>query len=417
MTKKLLVVLLVVVLTLLALVPVTAQDEFVFGMILVGDKGDQGWNQAHLEGGEYVEEHIEGARMLLFEKLNPADNPETSVLDVIENMVDEGAQLIYTTSAEFEPQTLEAAEMYPDVTFIHASGSGTLGMTPADVFPDMEAEGEAAEAPANFGNIMGKMEYGKLIAGCAAGLATETGQLGYLGPLIDPETRRLTASAYLGARYCYENYAGGNPDDLSFEVIWIGFWFNIPGVTLDPTQVVNTFYDGGVDVVLSGIDTPEATIVSGQRAEQGDPAFAVPYDFIDGCAPAEDVCLGVPYFNWGPSYLSVAESVVDGSFESNWWWLGPDWEDINNLETSTVGWVSGPALSDEDAESLDAFIEEARAFATDPMHEGEIFLWEGPLNLQDGTVLAEEDEAVNEIAVWYLPQLLEGMTGDSVAAE
>ena len=91
---------------------------------------------------------------------------------------------------------------------------------------------------------MGRMEYGKMIAGCAAALSTQTGQIGYLGPLINDETRRLVNSAYFGARHCWEN-AGNDPADLSFTVNWIGFWFNIPGQTLDPTQVTNDFFDSG----------------------------------------------------------------------------------------------------------------------------------------------------------------------------
>ena len=58
---------------------------------------------------------------------------------------------------------------------------------------------------------MGQMEYGKMIAGCAAALATQTGSIGYLGPLINDETRRFVNSAYLGARYCWENYLGKDP--------------------------------------------------------------------------------------------------------------------------------------------------------------------------------------------------------------
>ncbi|MCH8948541.1 MAG: acetyl-CoA C-acyltransferase [Acidobacteria bacterium] len=46
-----------------------------------------------------------------------------------------------------------------------------------------------------------------------------------------------------------------------------GFWFEIPGVTLDPTLVVNDFVDGGADVTLSGIDNNVALIRSQQRAD------------------------------------------------------------------------------------------------------------------------------------------------------
>lgn len=34
------------------------------------------------------------------------------------------------------------------------------------------------------------------------------------------------------------------------KVTWIGFWFNIPGVTLDPVQVSDDFYTTGYDVVI-----------------------------------------------------------------------------------------------------------------------------------------------------------------------
>ncbi len=157
------------------------------------------------------------------------------------------------------------------------------------------------EAPANLGNIMGQMEDLKAVAGCAAALATETGHIGYLGPLINHETRRYTAAAYLGAQYCYRELTGEwLLEILQFTVTWIGFWFNIPGVTLDPTEVTNNFLDTGVDVVLSGIDTTEGIDVTGQRAGEGEKVWAVPYDFEGACDNAPEICLGVPYFNWGP---------------------------------------------------------------------------------------------------------------------
>ncbi|QPC83961.1 BMP family ABC transporter substrate-binding protein [Phototrophicus methaneseepsis] len=403
----------------LVIAPAAAQDdEFVFGMILVGPSSDQGWSQAHYEAGEYVIEKLaeEGitARQIVFENLNPAVNPQTTLMDVVESMVDEGAQLIFTTSDEFEPDTLEAAAEYPEVAFVHATGSAALGQSPADIFPDLYEAVEAEAAPENFANIMGEMEYGKMIAGCAAALTTETGKISYLGPLTNAETRRLVASAYLGAKYCYENYAGGDPAALGFEVIWIGYWIPTPD-TLDPAQVTNTFFDTGSDVVISGIDPQDALIVAGQRREQGDNVYAIPYDYVGACETAPDACLGIPYFNWGPSYLEFVQEVMAGEFEPTWEWLGPDWADINAADTSAVGWENGPALSEEAAASLESFIAEIAAFEAEDNEA--FFLWEGPLNYQDGTVLAEEGEFVDPLAIWYLPQLLEGITGDSTLSE
>ena len=373
-----------------------APKELVFGMILVGPKNDHGWSQAHYEAGQYIEANIEGARMVVFESLNPADAPEATVEGVTDEMVAQGAQLIFTTSDEFEEDTVGAAEKYPDVVFISSSGD------------DAWSEGQdAGVAPSNEGNLMGRIEPMKAVAGCAAAMTTETGGIGYLGPLINFETRRLVSSAYLGARYCYENYRGLDPNDLNFTVTWIGFWFNIPGVTLDPTEVVNQFFDSGIDVVISGIDTTEAVVVAGQRADAGENVMAIGYDYKDGCAEAPDICLGVPYFNWGPMYLETAQAVVDGTWKQSFEWRGPYWEDINDPDRSNAGWVNGPALEAN---------EEALATVEDlisKLASGDVNVWTGPINLQDGTEYIPAGRAATDTEIWYLPQLLEGMTGAS----
>ena len=290
-------------------------------------------------------------------------------------MVDEGAELIFTTSDEFEPDTVEAALEFPDVNFVHVSGSAALGVTQGDLFPDRFDMIEVEDVPENFLNVMGVMEHGKAIAGCAAALTTQTGSISYLGPLINAETRRFVSASYLGARYCYENYRGLDADDLSFEVTWIGFWIPIPGFTLDPTQVTNNFFDTGSDVVISGIDPQDALVVAGQRREQGDDVFAIPYDYEGACETAPDACLGIPYFHWGPSYLEITQAALDGTFESQWIWAGPDWNDINDSETSTVGWLDGSALPEAESGLLSAFIGEMTAFQTNPDNEGRLFLW------------------------------------------
>jgi len=407
MARRSAVILIVVAAMLLTAIGGFAQDEeFVFGMILVGPRNDHGWSEAHYTAGQYVEEQIPGARMVFFESLNAADAPETTLEQVVDEMLAEGAQIIFTTSDEFEEDTLFVAQKYPDTIFVNVSGDDAL----------------TGEAPANLSNVMGNMELGKQIAGCAAALATETGKIGYLGPLINFETRRLAASVYLGARYCYEQYRGENPDDLDMTVTWIGFWFNIPGVTLDPTDETRRFIDGGADVVISGIDTTEALVVAGQRAAEGEKVWAIPYDYKEACAGAPEVCLGVPYFNWGPAYVQVIEAVKNGTYEQFWNWNPPYFADLNNQDLTAVGWVNGDGLTEEQAAQLEEFI--AMLAETDPGvltaeniddPDKQIGLWVGPLALQDGTVLAEEGEIVPPRSVWYLEQLLQGMTGDSSA--
>jgi len=366
-----------------------AAESLIFGMVLVGPQNDHGWSQAHYEGGLFVQDNLPGSQMIVFESLNPADKPEATLAGVVDEMVAQGARLIITTSDEFEEDTATVAESHPDIIFINASGD--------DV--------HTGEAAPNLGNIMGRMEDMKAIAGCAAALTTQTGHIGYLGPLINFETRRLASSAYLGARYCYENYMGMNPADLEFTVTWIGFWFNIPGVTLDPTEVTTSFFDTGVDVVMSGIDTTEGIDVAGQRAAAGDAVWAVPYDFIGACDAAPDICLGVPFFSWGPAYLATARAVADGTWTQSWDWNGANWDALDDPAQTNVGWVSGLGLSSDAQTSLDAFIQ--------GMASGEINVWTGPINLQDGTEYIAAGATATDDQIWYLPQLLQGMEGPS----
>ena len=284
-----------VVFLLLAALPAAAQDQFVFGVILVGPKNDGGWSQAHYEGGQYAEAHVAGTKMLLFESLNTADHPETTLEDVTTEWVDQGAKLIITTSDEFEDDTNNVAKQFPDVTFVNIEGSNVINKV----------------APPNLGNYDVQLEWSEEISGCAAALTTQTGKIGYLGALINPETRRMAASAYLGARYCYEHYANRDPAALSFTVTWIGFWFGIPGVTLDPTGESNSFFDNGADVVISGIDTPEALQAAAQRSAQGQPVFATAHDYRGGCDAAPQVCLGVRLLQLGTG-LHPAGAVRQG---------------------------------------------------------------------------------------------------------
>ena len=366
---------------------------FKFGLILVGPYNDHGWSEAHYQAGKYVESKIPGATMVYVDNVNPGAKPGVTVPQLVDDLVGQGVKIVFTTSDDFKDGTLEAATKHPDLPIVNVSGDHAW------------KDGKDFKAPSNLSNFMGRMEYGKMIAGCAAALTTQTGKIGYLGPLINDETRRLAASVYLGARYCWTEVAKKDAKALNFKVTWIGFWFNIPGQTLDPTKVADDFYNNGYDVVLSGIDTTEALVEGGKMAKAGKMAWTVPYDYKDACKEAEENCLGVPYFNWGPSYIKAVQMVMDGKWAQYWDWNAPDWADINNPDSSAVGFVKGKGLSTEAAANVDAFIK--------GLADGSIVLFKGPLNFQDGSAYLKAGEVATDLQVWYLPQLLEGMEGPS----
>jgi simple sugar transport system substrate-binding protein len=367
-------------------------EEFVFGMLLVGPYNDRGWSQAHYEGGEYVEEKVPGTRMIYLDVVNTADRPGTTAAQLAEELVQQGAQLIIFNSDDMKDDAIEFTRNNPDIFVIHASGD-TVWEAGKNYIP-----------LDNLTNLMGEMIYGKMIAGCDAALHTETGSIGYLGPLINEETRRLVAAAKLGANYCWENYLGNDAADLDFRVTWIGFWFNIPGFTEDPTQVANEFINAGVDVIISGIDTTEALVEARKATSEGQQVYAIPYDYIGACDEAPEVCLGVPWFNWGPSYTRYIAAAKDGSWESGFEWMPPNWDDINDIDTTAIGYLSGPGMNPDAEVLLQNFIDELA---------GGLNLWTGPLNFQDGSTFLAEGETATDVEIWYLPQLLEGIEGRS----
>ena len=385
-------ILLAVSVALLSPVSAMAIDkQFVFGMLLVGPYNDHGWSQAHYDAGRYMEGKVPGAKMIYIDKVNPADRPGITIPQLVDDLVEKGAQLIIGNSDDMKDGIREAALLHPKTYFIHVSGDDVL----------------TGKAPKNLSNIMGRMEYGKMMAGFAAALTTRTGKIGYLGPLVNEETRRLVASCYLGARYAWEKVLNKDPKDLSFQVTWIGFWFNIPGVTSDPTQVAQNFVNTGYDVIISGIDTTESLVVARQKSQEGKQIWAIPYDYKGACSGAGEVCLGVPYFNWGPAYVNFVKAIMDGKWKQEWLWLGPDWKDINDPDTSTVGFLPGPALPQSVETSLDSFIKD--------LATGKVQLFKGPLDYQDGTPFLKTDEVASDQQVWYMKQLLKGMIGQSKA--
>jgi simple sugar transport system substrate-binding protein len=378
-------------LCLLAVSALAADKPLTFGLLLVGPYNDKGYSQAQYEGGKYVEEHLPGTKMLYLDKVNPADRPGVTIPQLVDDLAAKGATLIMAGSDDMKDGIREAAEQHPDLVFIHISGDDVL----------------TGKAPKNLGNIFSKMEYAKMMAGFSAAMTTKTGKIGFLGPLINDETRRLADAAYLGARYAWEKVRGKKPEELSFKVSWIGFWFNIPGVTSDPNQVAGSFFDQGFDVIISGIDTPEALTVAGARKKNGADVYALPYDYKLACQGAPGVCLGVPYFNWGPPLLSITKAVAAGTYKPAFEWLSPDFAALNDPDKSPVGFMEGDALSAEAKKALAQFVAD--------LGSGKVDLYAGPIEYQDGTSFVKAGQKAADKDIWFCPQLLRGMEGASAS--
>jgi simple sugar transport system substrate-binding protein len=368
-----------------------AAKPFVFGLLMVGPHDDQGSSQAHYEGGKYVVETVAGTKMIFIDRANPTDRPEVTITQMVDDMVEKGAKLVIANSVDMQDGIREAALKHPKIKFVQIAGDDVL----------------TAKAPKNLGNLMGRMEYGKMMAGFAAALTTKTGNIGYIGPLDNEQSRRLASSCYLGARYAWTDVLKKDPKDFKFHVTWIGYWFNIPGVTKDPTQVSNDYFNNNFDIVISGIGATEIPVIAKQISEKGKTVRAIPYDNAAACEGMSDVCLGVPFFHWGPGYVDFVKAAKSGKWKRKWIWLKPNWKDIGNPAATSVGFVAGPALPASATIDLDKFIND--------LATGKVNLFKGPLNYQDGKPFVEAGQTASDKQIWSMEQLLEGIDVASIA--
>ena len=91
--------------------------------------------------------------------------------------------------------------------------------------------------------------------------------------------------------------------------------------------------------------------------------------------------------------LPVIQSVQDGKYTRQFVWASPDWKDINNADTSVVGFKKSDGLSADASAKLDSFISELA---------GGLNLFTGPMNYQDGTVFLKDGEVATDQQIWYM---------------
>jgi basic membrane protein A len=252
-----------------------AAEPLKVAFVYVGPVGDTGWTWAHDQGREYLEANYSGPLETTFLE-NVPEGSESQ--QVFETLAAEGWDVIFGTSFGYMDPMLAAAEKYPDTVFEHNTGYKTSE---------------------NMGNYFGAAEEGRYLTGMAAGLMTETNELGYVAAFPIPEVLRGINAFALGVKEV-------NPD-ATVQVVWTSTWF-------DPAlekQAAETLLDAGADVIAMHQDSP----APGEAAEARD-AYWVGYNTDQGRF-APDAWLTAPIWNWGPYYLQVAEEVAAGTWETS----------------------------------------------------------------------------------------------------
>ncbi len=336
------------------LVSAVAAEPLKVGFIYVGPVTDFGWTYEHDQGRLAVEEALgDKVETTYIESVPEGADAER----VLTQMALSGNKLIFTTSFGYMDPTINVAAKFPDVKFEHATG-----FKRAD----------------NVSTYSARFYEGRAMIGHIAGKMTKTNKIGYVASYPIPEVIRGINAAYLHAKKA-------NPD-VEFKIVWVFTWF-------DPAKeasAAETLISQGVDIIMTHTDSPASMNLA---EANGIHAFGQASDMSKFGPNAQ---LTAIIDNWGPYYVSRAQAVIDGT-----------WESVDTWDGIAPGMVAFAPFSDQIPADVQA---EAQAIA-DSIAAGTYHPFTGPINRQDGSPWLAEGEVADDGTLVGMNFYVEGVEG------
>jgi basic membrane protein A len=329
------------------------EESIKVGFIFLGPVGDAGWSYAHDVGRQYLETEMPNVEAIYVENVPDSSDSER----VITELIEEGCVAIFGTSFGYMDFMLNVATKYPEVAFFHCSGYKT-----AD----------------NMSTYYARMYQASYLTGLAAGGMTETNQIGFVAahpiPIVIQEINAFT----VGVREV-------NPDAV-VKVVWTNTWFD-PAKEKD---AANSLLDAGVDVIAQHQDT-----FGPQQAAEEAGVYSIGFN-ADMSAFAPNANLTSAVWSWGPYYVEAVSSVIDGTFESSYYWGG--------LEDGIIDIAPMNVVVDSEIVSLI----EARK---NEIINGSFNVFAGPLKDQNGEPVVPDGASIEDSEINSMFWFVEGIEG------
>jgi basic membrane lipoprotein Med (substrate-binding protein (PBP1-ABC) superfamily) len=245
------------------------------GFLFVGPKDDFGYNQAAYLGSVAVEKAFSQFKVIRAENV-----PETAEAErVMEQMIRNGARIIFPTSYGHLDPALEVAKRHPEVVFLHLGGLKT------------------AE---NLGTYAGNIWEASFLSGMTAGKVTKTNKLGYVIAFPIPIVLLNTNAFTRGARSV-------NPQ-ATVTVVFTAAWCD-PGKQV---EAANTLIAQGVDVLGQNQDCTKAIVEAAERRG----VMSVGYH-ADASALAPQGWVTGPIWRWDALNVKQVQDIVDGKWTTS----------------------------------------------------------------------------------------------------
>ncbi len=309
------------------------------------------WTTGHEEGAQYLKDTLSD-KVTVRSYFN-ADSPEQAE-ELLDLAVENGADVVFTTTPQLSRPTLKAALKHPKVRFLNCS----------------------VDAPySSIRTYYSRIYEGKFITGAIAGAMSDNNSIGYIGSYpIFGVPASINAFA-LGAQLT-------NPR-AKVQLRW----------SCLPGNPVEDFVKAGIRVV-SNRDVPQPGRIHLEHGSYG--TYTIEPD-------GSMVHMGSPVWMWGKFYTHVVESVLSGARDQgaddgkavNYWW---------GMDSGVID----VTLSDNLPDSLKHLANILRQ----GLQNGTIDPFRRRIVAQDGTVKNPGDRALTPEELLHMDWLCENVAGE-----
>lgn len=337
------------------------KDQIKVGVLHISDPAEgSGYSYTHDIGIQGMQENLGLSDDQIVRKLNVNDGDADAIKQALQECIDEGCNIIFTTSWGYMQPTADMAEKYPDIYFSHGTGYMSNGK--------------------NFNNYFGRIYQARYISGIVAGMNTKTGKIGYVAAQ-DSSNSEVTGGIDAFAMGVYSV----NPDAKVYVKV-TNSWFDPDAEKAAAEELLAM----GCDVMSQHCDTPYP-----QTLAQAKGVYGIGYN-SDMSKETPDSCLCSVIWNWSAYYTSAVQSIIDGT-----------WDGSNYYGGMTEGLVEVTQLANFCAEGTQEKVDEATA----QILSGSFNVFDGVIETNDGSTVGEAGKTLDDATItgginWYFKNVV-----------
>ena len=333
-----------------------AKENIKVGVLHISDPAEgSGYSYTHDIGIQGMQENLGLSDSQIVRKLNIDDGDAKAVEKALQECVDEGCNVIFTTSWGYMKPTADMAEKYPDVYFSHGTGYMSNGK--------------------NFTNYFGRIYQARYLSGIVAGMNTKTNKIGYVAAQ-DSTNSEVTGGIDAFALGVYSV----NPDAV-IHVKVTNSWYD-PAAEKAATEKLLAM---GCDVMSQHCDTPYPQTLAQEKG-----VYGIGYN-SDMSKETPKSCLCSVIWNWSAYYTSAVKSIIDGT-----------WDGSNYYGGMSEGLVEITDLADFCVKGTQEKVDDASLLIL----SGKFNVFDGVMQTNDGKTVGEAGKTLDDATItgginWY----------------